>query len=99
MTITRLEDMSDLVRSRGKKTEQCTHCAVERSLLFANSATSPAHGLGASRYTCSYTREGNPMLAHNAATQCTQADDLKKRLLAHSGEKPFVHTTFWLLTV
>ena len=69
--------------------------------MFANSATSPAHRLGASRYTCSYTREGNPLLAHNAATQysCTQADDLKKRLLAHSGEKPFVHTTFWLLTV
>ena len=28
MTIIRFEDMSDLVRSRGKKTEQCTHCAV-----------------------------------------------------------------------
>ena len=41
---------------------------LERSLLFANSATSPAHRLGASRYTCSYTREGNPLLAHNAAT-------------------------------
>ena len=41
---------------------------LERSLSFANSATSPAHRLGASRYTCSYTREGNPLLAHNAAT-------------------------------
>ena len=58
----------DFLRYEIEKGLRVGQFTLERSLLFANSATSPAHRLGASRYTCSYTREGNPVLAHNAAT-------------------------------
>ena len=42
---------------------------------------------------------GKPYACTQCSYSCTQADDLKKHLLAHSGEKPFVHTTFWLKTL
>ena len=58
----------DFLKHEIEKGLRAVQFTLERSLLFANSATSPAHQLGASRYTCSYTREGNPMLAHNAAS-------------------------------
>ena len=58
----------DFLKHEIEKGLRAVQFTLERSLLFANSATSPAHQLGASRYTCSYTREGNPVLAHNAAT-------------------------------
>ena len=41
---------------------------VERSLLFANSATTPAQQLVSSRDTCSPTRERSLLFAHSAAT-------------------------------
>ena len=58
----------DFLRYEIEKGLRVVQFTLERSLLFANSATSPAHRLGASRYTCSYTREGNPLLALDAAT-------------------------------
>ena len=33
ITVLRFQDMSDLVRSRGKKTAQCTHCAMLRHAM------------------------------------------------------------------
>ena len=55
---------------------------LERSLLFANSATSSAHRLGASRYTCSYTREGNPAThVHKLMTSKNTCSPIQERSL------------------
>ena len=40
---------------------------VERSLLLANSATTPAHKQVTSRHTCGYIQEKSLSAAHNAS--------------------------------